>query len=1552
MKPAHAILTLLALTGCPYISEQESAARRDLDGDGVVAVQAGGTDCDDSDASVGVLTWYLDADGDGFGDPAQAQSGCELPSDGGAWVTDASDCDDTLADVFPGAEERCNGVDDSCDGVADAGAEVIWYHDGDGDGFGNPEDTFSSCVAPSGFVAEGGDCDDARATVAPGAPETCDGVDNDCDTLVDDADSDVVDPPSWYADADQDGYGDVDQATTSCTAPTGAVGNGDDCDDTTASVQPGQGEVCNGVDDDCDGLVDDGAIDPTSWYGDADGDGHGAPDSVVTACYAPTGAVAKGDDCDDADPALHPGATEVCNGLDDDCNGQTDEAGAQGMTAFYGDGDGDGHGSPDVSTVACVAPSGFSALQDDCDDTDPNVHAAMNELCDGVDNDCDGLIDDDAVESPWMADADRDGFGDPNDVVLACIPPAGRVLDDTDCDDTKADISPNGAELCDGLDNDCDGLVDDADPQLDAPLFYADADEDGFGLGSSSRPACSLPAGYATQKGDCDDASGAVYPGADEVCDALDNDCDGLIDDADTYVLDAQTWRPDADLDGYGSLDTTKRACAGPSGWLNTGGDCDDANPAVHVGATEVCDGADNDCDGVADGPDAADVVPFYADTDADRYGDAASSTLACSAPTGFVTDATDCDDAAKLVHPGATELCDAVDNDCNGLVDDDALPVTWYADVDLDGYGDPGSTVASCADPGGHVLGGTDCDDADAAVFPGADEVCNSVDDDCNGLLDDADPGVVDPAPWYDDADGDGFGDVRFEQLACVQPSGTSGASSDCDDTKGTVHPGADEVCNGLDDDCDRAVDDADSGVIGRPLWYRDFDSDTFGDVTRTVKACAAPGGYIPDGTDCDDADAAVSPAALERCNNIDDNCDGVIDEATAVDASTWFTDADGDTFGVPSPTTAACSQPTGFSANDTDCDDTSTLTNPSASEICDFKDNNCNGQVDEGALPRTWYADTDADTFGDPNVTALDCAQPPGHVTNALDCDDTKNAIHPVAPEVCNTVDDDCDGLVDGADPGLTNGVTYYKDADNDTYGDAKSTAVACSQPTGWRSNATDCDDTRAAVNPGATEVCADGLDNDCDGTANTCTGFGGTYTAAGANGLILGVEPAGRVATAVSTAGDTNNDGSDDLWLGGPLTPNGRRGQYRGAVFLMESAYPTLDTVLSASVTIAATVDNTGFGESIVGGVDLSGDGKLDLLVGAGFDDTTFTDGGQVYLFSDPVGAGASRPNDALATYRPEGAHRLGATVAVGDLNGDGKPDLLFGAPLWDNGGGNANKDWGSAYVIYGPTFASQSVANADARLRGEGQNDRAGSSIAAVGDVNGDGIGDLLIGAPLAPRGGPTAQQGRAYLVFGPPPALLGLANADVIFEGELASDLAGSSVAGVGDVNGDGYADLLIGAPHNDGGATNGGAAYLVLGSASLGGTLNLSAADAILRGSVPGSLVGAAVGTAGDVDQDGFPDLVIGATGYSTTAGAVGAVYLVRGPVAGILNLDTQATARFEGALAGDNTGLRVGAMGDLNGDGYDDVCVAAPQNDVTARDAGAMGFFYSFGGL
>jgi hypothetical protein len=340
----------------------------------------------------------------------------------------------------------------------------------------------------------------------------------------------------------------------------------------------------------------------------------------------------------------------------------------------------------------------------------------------------------------------------------------------------------------DGADNDSDGDYDCYDSDCSGHLDCTGGDDDDSSTGDDdddTSPTDLDGDGFEFPE-DCDDGNPWVNPDAPEVCNDRDDNCNGLVDDG----------IADADGDSFNQCD-----------------DCDDSNAAINPDAEEICDGEDSDCNGLVFGDEL--------DIDGDGM-------LGCDCDENLTGPNCDCDDTDPTVQPGATEECDPVDDDCDGdllesFADEDSngIPDCVEQDLDFDGY---------------QWL--TDCDDENAAVYPGAPEECNGIDDDCNGYADNDDFGEV-------DADMDGF-------LSC----------NDCDDTDAAFNAAA------IESDCTDNNDYNCDGSVG----HADNDNDG-------VEACES---------DCNDADPANNPGLPEICDQQDNNCDFLIDEGGVCDAPT----------------------------------------------------------------------------------------------------------------------------------------------------------------------------------------------------------------------------------------------------------------------------------------------------------------------------------------------------------------------------------------------------------------------------------------------------------------------------------------------------------------------------------------------------------------------------------------------------------------------------------------------------------------------------------------
>ncbi len=330
-------------------------------------------------------------------------------------------------------------------------------------------------------------------------------------------------------------------------------------------------------------------------------------------------------------------------------------------------------------------------------------------------------------------------------------------------------------------------------------------------------------------------------------------------------------------------------------------------------------------------------------------------------------------------------------------------------------------------------------------------------------------------------------------------------------------------------------------------------------------------------------------------------------------------------------------------------------------------------------------------------------------------------------------------------------------------------------------------------------------------------------------------------------------------------------------------------------------------------------------------------TGVDAGAAYLILGPA-TGTVSASTADAIFQGASAtDAAGRSVSMGDTNADGYADLIIGAD-------GVSSDLGAIYVVHGPVTGTLSPSDADASLLGAGSALTVGWSVGVL-DFNGDGSDDVITGAYL--DGGCGSDSGGVYLFAGPLSGSIDTTSADGWLQCEATSSFTGDSVAG-GDFNGDGYDDALIGARAIDDGGTDAGAAYVVYGSTSFPGTLDLSSADARLIGEQDNDHAGESVSGAGDLDNDGRDDLLIGA--HSNDSGETGQLYVLTGPVTGTLSLST-ADATWPGEAAGDSAGHDVWGGGDINADGTPDVLVAAIGDDTNGSSAGAVYVLYS-GGL
>jgi len=430
-----------------------------------------------------------------------------------------------------------------------------------------------------------------------------------------------------------------------------------------------------------------------------------------------------------------------------------------------------------------------------------------------------------------------------------------------------------------------------------------------------------------------------------------------------------------------------------------------------------------------------------------------------------------------------------------------------------------------------------------------------------------------------------------------------------------------------------------------------------------------------------------------------------------------------------------------------------------------------------------------------------------------------------------------------------------------------------------------------------------------------------FGGSIINSGVDLILTGLAAGDQFGFTVSTAGDVNGDGYSDVIVGAPL--NDAIGSNAGRAYVYFGGSIMNNT---ADVILSGAAANDQFGTSVSFAGDFNGDGFGDLIAGANLNDAGGSNAGRAYIYF-----GGSTMNNVvdLTLNGLAVSDQFGISVSTaGDINGDGYGDVIVGALFNDGGGSNA----GRAYIYYGGGSPDNT---ADLLLTGAAVGDQFGISVSTAGDVNGDGYSDVIAGANLNDATGTDA--GSAYIYFG---GSTPDNTPDVNLSG-VAGDRFGYSVSTAGDVNGDGYSDVIAGALQNDAGGTDAGRSYIYFGGINMENT-----ADAILTGAAAGDQFGISVSTAGDMNGDGYSDIIAGASGNDAGGSSAGRVYIYLNSMTGTDIADEFFTAES----AGDEFGFSISSAGDINGDGFSDIIIGADENNAGAINAGRV--YIYFGGI
>jgi predicted CxxxxCH...CXXCH cytochrome family protein len=927
------------------------------------------------DVSCGDL---VDNDCDGLTDGID--SGCydsDEDNDGDGYSPNQGDCDDTDTNSYPGALKICDGKDNNCDGKKDFSTD----EDKDGDGV-------PVCA---------NDCNDLDPLSSPnitegpfGDPTCSDSIDNDCDRQIDSLDSTCKDP---CLDKDGDGYGVNGH-------PTCPNGSEVDCDDSKKTINPGMfDDNCDNVDNNCSGTADDeyissqtscgtgacaaigerscqngvevntcvsgspqieGPMGDVSCGDSSDNDCDGLADMTDSSCLTSCldddedgygenddpSCQFSGFDCDDFNPDINPGMLDDnCDTIDNSCSGTPDD-------------------DYEIISTSCGTGACSSAGQMICQDgievdtCSPGSAAASDVTCDGIDDDCDGIMDEDyqtSVTNCGISICFSTGLMtcQGGNEVDTCVP--GALLTE----------GPPGDPSCsDSLDNDCDGLTDSSDDACISVMSATSSDNDGDG--------------FTVLDGDCNDNDNTMYPFAPKLCDGKDNNCDGKRD----FTTDE-----DKDNDGVP--------------WCRD--DCDDDNPFIFpgnqegpVGDPSCSDGFDNDCDRLTDLNDPLCNTPCL-DNDGDGYGSNADP----GCPNGPVFD---CDDFNRDINPGAADTdCNNIDDNCSGVPDNEYVPVPTSCGI------------GACA-----AAGQIECQNGITidTCFPGQPQpegplgvpMCSdSIDNDCDGFTDNNDFSCL--SPCFDN-DGDGYGSNGH--VDCPR-----GPEIDCKDSDPDINPGIpDTTCNNIDENCSGAVDDeyvilptscgvgvcaatgqiecqngteTDTCAVGIPGTEGPFtdatcsdsldnDCDGYAD-NNDILDCGLPDvdddndGFSETTGDCDDSDPSVFPGAQKICDGKDNNCDGKKD---------FVTDEDKDNDGVP-----WC---------DGDCDDSNANSNPNLQEG-PFDDLSCNDNIDNDC---NGYTDMEDPSCAPPSCTTKHTPKDGPHIQSLMDpgidlLDPSDDIVHP---------------------------------------------------------------------------------------------------------------------------------------------------------------------------------------------------------------------------------------------------------------------------------------------------------------------------------------------------------------------------------------------------------------------------------------------------------------------------------------------------------------------------------------------------------------------------
>jgi hypothetical protein len=1007
-------------------------------------------DCDGSTDEG--ITWKGIAVGQPCDGEGQCSAGVVVCSSLGGVGTCSTNPDGTQSQALP---EACDGLDNDCDGLTDEGLGVA-QSTCLLKGVCTAQNVVATCGTNGAWSCDYSGVPGYHAGNEAGL---CDGLDNDCDGATDED----FTLGSLPLGASCDGS-DADLCAL------GTVACASDHQSAQCQGDVNREEACgDAVDNDCDGAVDEeGASGCKTWYKDGDGDGFGLNSASKCLCGAdPVGGyvVQAGGDCDDTRPLVNPAGSETCNGLDDDCDSKTDATDPD-LTVN------DARNCEKQSGVCAGARKPASLCVNGawtaCDEGtylgwSPLYQQPKETACDGQDNDCDGSTDEDfALNLPDGTTVQGVGQACGVGVCAGGVTQCNGEGTGTIC----TSFDKVGPEVCDGKDNDCDGKTDAADPELGANDVRLCEKQSGVCAGATKPVALCVAGAWQA----CSDAtygaySGSYQAGAETICDGKDNECDGKVDDDFSLtLLDGTTVTGVGKACGVGECVGGTTACKADK----TGITC----PTEAAAKPEACDNKDNDCDGKKDATDptlqldlcenqvgvCAGARHAAAECVNGAWGACVAGDYLAGNPAYQANPETACDeldndcsgqsdedftivDGAVTKHKGdscgggacpnavyicnsaknglvcssavGAEVCgDGVDNDCDGLTDEEGAQncTNYYKDVDGDGYGLTSVVKCLCSPDAANkltALAGGDCDDTEPLVNPAGHELCNGLDDDCDGKTDATDPDLVTWDNTLCEKQAGVCAGARKPAALCV--NGTWGACSDA--TYGAYstyyQAGVETSCDGKDNDCDASTDEDFSVILLNGVT-----------VSGTGKACGV--GVCAGGTTACKADKtgiycpSEQSAGAEICDSKDNDCDGSTD---AADTSLQrpLCDKQGGVCAGSSKPASLCVAGAWSSCTDAVYSAYSTSYEAPTEVHCDGLDNNCDWEIDHEFIATT----PDGNMYWGPGIPCGTgkCA---GGTTRCTadqlhaECSTIGN----VSPEVCNNLDDDCDAKTDAAD------------------------------------------------------------------------------------------------------------------------------------------------------------------------------------------------------------------------------------------------------------------------------------------------------------------------------------------------------------------------------------------------------------------------------------------------------------------------------------------------------------------------------------------------------